>query len=143
MAQLPSGALMKRAASGLAVQCARRLSRVYGSRVVLMVGSGDNGGDALYAGASLAARGAVVCALTAGSRLHEEGAAALRAAGGRVRAFTESEEDETDLFGADLIVDGLLGIGGRRSEEHTSELQSRGHLVCRLLLEKKKQVRGA
>src|SRR5690625_4072155 len=29
-------------------------------------------------------------------------------------------------------------IGGARSEEHTSELQSRGHLVCRLLLEKKK-----
>src|SRR5690625_6812154 len=28
--------------------------------------------------------------------------------------------------------------GRRRSEEHTSELQSRGHLVCRLLLEKKK-----
>src|SRR5207253_10612618 len=27
-----------------------------------------------------------------------------------------------------------------RSEEHTSELQSRGHLVCRLLLEKKKEV---
>src|SRR5690625_5386452 len=39
----------------------------------------------------------------------------------------------------------VLGMGGgcvvdslRRSEEHTSELQSRGHLVCRLLLEKKK-----
>src|SRR5437870_8643697 len=31
-----------------------------------------------------------------------------------------------------------LQIGGR-SEEHTSELQSRGHLVCRLLLEKKKK----
>src|SRR5437870_7923679 len=29
--------------------------------------------------------------------------------------------------------------GTRRSEEHTSELQSRGHLVCRLLLEKKKK----
>src|SRR5690625_6123048 len=29
--------------------------------------------------------------------------------------------------------------GRGRSEEHTSELQSRGHLVCRLLLEKKKQ----
>src|SRR5690625_6880983 len=28
---------------------------------------------------------------------------------------------------------------GKRSEEHTSELQSRGHLVCRLLLEKKKR----
>src|SRR5687768_17852205 len=31
------------------------------------------------------------------------------------------------------------GSGGRRSEEHTSELQSRLHLVCRLLLEKKKK----
>src|SRR5690625_6307150 len=30
------------------------------------------------------------------------------------------------------------GVTGARSEEHTSELQSRGHLVCRLLLEKKK-----
>src|SRR5690625_5440192 len=29
-------------------------------------------------------------------------------------------------------------LRSRRSEEHTSELQSRGHLVCRLLLEKKK-----
>src|SRR5437870_13826169 len=33
----------------------------------------------------------------------------------------------------------LCGARFRRSEEHTSELQSRGHLVCRLLLEKKKQ----
>src|SRR5437870_11385348 len=33
---------------------------------------------------------------------------------------------------------GLLGAA-MRSEEHTSELQSRGHLVCRLLLEKKKK----
>src|SRR5207253_9726567 len=31
--------------------------------------------------------------------------------------------------------------GRRRSEEHTSELQSRGHLVCRLLLEKKKKTK--
>src|SRR5690625_5707771 len=30
-------------------------------------------------------------------------------------------------------------VGTARSEEHTSELQSRGHLVCRLLLEKKKK----
>src|SRR3712207_8395103 len=32
----------------------------------------------------------------------------------------------------------LLGMLGERSEEHTSELQSRQYLVCRLLLEKKK-----
>src|SRR5690625_6929009 len=30
-------------------------------------------------------------------------------------------------------------VAAMRSEEHTSELQSRGHLVCRLLLEKKKK----
>src|SRR5437870_8826738 len=34
---------------------------------------------------------------------------------------------------------GLRFTGTVRSEEHTSELQSRGHLVCRLLLEKKKK----
>src|SRR5437870_13562266 len=33
---------------------------------------------------------------------------------------------------------GVEDMGRTRSEEHTSELQSRGHLVCRLLLEKKK-----
>src|SRR5690554_7368619 len=42
-----------------------------------------------------------------------------------------------------VVADRQLGIGqaqvaGLRSEEHTSELQSRPHLVCRLLLEKKK-----
>src|SRR5437870_7318585 len=43
--------------------------------------------------------------------------------------------------GSDLLLD-ELGLAflehQHRSEEHTSELQSRGHLVCRLLLEKKK-----
>src|SRR4030066_481445 len=34
-------------------------------------------------------------------------------------------------------------LQGARSEEHTSELQSRLHLVCRLLLEKKTQIRPA
>src|SRR2546422_6889137 len=36
-----------------------------------------------------------------------------------------------------------LGLGHGRSEEHTSELQSRLHLVCRLLLEKKKKKQSA
>src|SRR2546422_5166708 len=42
-------------------------------------------------------------------------------------------------------IDRVLGAGGMgvvRSEEHTSELQSRLHLVCRLLLEKKKKKLG-
>ncbi|WP_433251579.1 NAD(P)H-hydrate dehydratase [Streptosporangium sp. CA-135522] len=112
MAGLPEGTLMERAATGLAVICARTLGRVYGSRVVLLVGGGDNGGDALYAGARLASRGARVDAVLAGTRVHEAGLAALRRAGGRVttpRAATQAGE----LIGAaDLVVDGLAGIGG-------------------------------
>src|SRR2546429_3221892 len=37
-------------------------------------------------------------------------------------------------------LDPRVGGEGHRSEEHTSELQSRLHLVCRLLLEKKKKI---
>src|SRR2546428_6108974 len=48
-----------------------------------------------------------------------------------------------DLVGADLgrsdLCAGRGNAGSDRSEEHTSELQSRSDLVCRLLLEKKKQ----
>src|SRR5262245_64996601 len=49
--------------------------------------------------------------------------------------------EQTDVrVGADVCwrSDAALGFGDRRSEEHTSELQSLRHLVCRLLLEKKK-----
>src|ERR1700689_3211213 len=82
MELVPEGALMGRAAAGLASVCASLLSQqpghVYGSRVVVLAGSGDNGGDALFAGARLAARGAVVTAVAAAERVHEAGAAALR-----------------------------------------------------------------
>src|SRR3712207_8220567 len=37
-----------------------------------------------------------------------------------------------------MLIFTMVGIGKARSEEHTSELQSRQYLVCRLLLEKKK-----
>ena len=107
MARLPDGALMQRAAAGLAATCAQLLGAVYGSRVVLLVGSGDNGGDALYAGARLAARGARVDALLVGSRTHEAGLRAFRTAGGRVTDDVEVVDD------ADLVLDGILGIGGQ------------------------------
>ncbi|HJY96397.1 MAG TPA: NAD(P)H-hydrate epimerase, partial [Streptosporangiaceae bacterium] len=85
---LPDGALMNRAAAGLAAVCGSLLARspghVYGARVVVLAGSGDNGGDALYAGARLARRGAAVTAITVGSKAHAGGTADLRAAGGRV-----------------------------------------------------------
>jgi ADP-dependent NAD(P)H-hydrate dehydratase / NAD(P)H-hydrate epimerase len=120
---VPDGALMARAATGLASVCASLLSRhpghVYGTRVVVLAGSGDNGGDALYAGALLARRGAAVTAIAAGPKVHPGGTAALRAEGGRVIAqadLTNSADltDGADLMNsADLIIDGLLGIGGR------------------------------
>lgn len=106
MARLPEGALMARAAAGLAAVCAGLLGRVYGSRVVVLAGPGDNGGDALYAGARLARRGARVTAVPMDpARLHPGGLAALRAAGGRVEPSVPQR--------ADLVLDGLLGIGGR------------------------------
>src|SRR4029453_15442875 len=80
MAELPTGTLMQRAAVGLAGTCAQMLGQVYGSRVVLLVGSGDNGGDVLYAGARLAGRGAAVHALVlARPGAHRGGLAGPRA----------------------------------------------------------------
>src|SRR5207253_5170067 len=52
---------------------------------------------------------------------------AVRRIGIRTRVFSHSNTSSV-----------ALPVAGARSEEHTSELQSRGHLVCRLLLEKKK-----
>ncbi|MEU3917335.1 NAD(P)H-hydrate dehydratase [Streptomyces sp. NPDC029004] len=107
MARLPQGALMQRAAAGLAAACTGLLGRVYGARVVLLVGSGDNGGDALYAGARLARRGAGVAAVLLGSHAHEGGLAALLGAGGRV-----ADDPFEVLAFTDLVLDGVTGIGG-------------------------------
>ena len=105
MASLPADALMDRAATGLAVVCSQLLGRTYGAHVVLLVGSGENGGDALLAGARLARRGARVDAVLLGSREHERGLDVLRAAGGRVV--------DAVAPAADLVLDGIVGIGGR------------------------------
>ena len=105
MARLPDGALMQRAAAGLAHAVLDLLGRGYGARVLLLVGSGNNGGDALFAGALLARRGAQVSALLlAPDATHPGGLAAFRAAGGRV-------VDEVPAA-PDLVVDGIVGIGG-------------------------------
>src|SRR5689334_24149231 len=60
--------------------------------------------------------------------------------------LTEDEDDAEQAIGEALHAGHLEGQrdqrahqGARRSEEHTSELQSQFHLVCRLLLEKKKK----
>ncbi|CAL9542102.1 NAD(P)H-hydrate epimerase [Streptomyces sp. enrichment culture] len=112
MARLPEGALMQRAAAGLAAACADLLGRVYGRRVVLLVGSGDNGGDALYAGARLARRGAGVTAvLLAPERAHAAGLAALKRAGGRAVGLGAAGGGEAGGDGA-----GGAGTGGGAGE---------------------------
>jgi hydroxyethylthiazole kinase-like uncharacterized protein yjeF len=100
---------MQRAAHALSVECAHLLGRVYGARVVLLVGGGNNGGDALYAGARLARRGARVSALLLSpDRVHRDGLTALRRAGGHAATPTPDA-----VTAADLVVDGIVGIGGR------------------------------
>lgn len=106
MATLPEGALMQRAAAGLAHAVIDLLGGAYGRRVVLLVGAGHNGGDALWAGAMLARRGVAVEAWLLAEEVYAEGLAALRAAGGRV---SEPHDDHH----ADAAVDGIVGLGGR------------------------------
>jgi ADP-dependent NAD(P)H-hydrate dehydratase / NAD(P)H-hydrate epimerase len=104
MATVPDGALMQRAAAGLATVCADLLGAVYGSRLLVLAGSGANGGDALFAAARLAGRGARVEALLLSESAHEAGLAAFLRAGGVV---VDSPGD------CDLVLDGIVGIGGR------------------------------
>jgi hydroxyethylthiazole kinase-like uncharacterized protein yjeF len=106
LATLPAGMLMQRAAAGLATSVIDLLDGAYGRRVLLLVGSGDNGGDALFAGAMLAGRGARVEAVAVSDTVHEAGLAALRAAGGRCVELA-------GIAAPHVVVDGIVGIGGR------------------------------
>lgn len=113
MAVLPEGTLMQRAAAGLAAAILRELRSgrgAYGARVLLAIGPGDNGGDALFAGVRLLSRGVAVRAWRTDSRVHHQGWSAFLAAGGREVTMSEALGL---VAGADLVVDGVLGIGGR------------------------------
>ncbi|MGC4934183.1 NAD(P)H-hydrate dehydratase [Gordonia sp. DT30] len=106
---LTDGTLMRRASYGVAhvvISEFRSDDGCYGRKVGLVVGAGDNGGDALFAGAELARRGVDVAAvLLEPGKAHPAGLAALRRRGGRV-----VEKLPADL---DVVVDGVVGIGGR------------------------------
>ncbi|MDN4472540.1 NAD(P)H-hydrate epimerase [Demequina zhanjiangensis] len=114
MMTVPESDLMDRAAVEVAGECLRLLESreagVEGAAVVVLAGSGNNGGDALLAGALLAEAGALVRVVPCTDRLHERGAARLSAAGG-VR--TEASAGPVLVAGADLIIDGIVGLGGR------------------------------
>ncbi|GMA32258.1 hypothetical protein GCM10025875_22500 [Litorihabitans aurantiacus] len=115
--------LMATAVRALSTAVARHLrqerGRVAGARVVALVGSGDNGADALLSAAELAGRGVEVTALLVGSRVHEGAAVAARRAG--ITPLTLPPEADADAdpgsdwaaraAAADVVLDGVTGIG--------------------------------
>jgi hydroxyethylthiazole kinase-like uncharacterized protein yjeF len=118
MAGLEEGVLMSRAASGLAAFAASRLGHPGGRRVVAMVGAGNNGGDALYAAALLAKDGAAVVVLKVAETVHERGLHVAREAGASVLSAVGVNADSASavssaLGSAELLIDGIVGIGGR------------------------------
>ncbi len=106
--------LMQRAAAGLAAIVGRELrarrGKAAGAHVLLVVGSGNNGGDGLYAAVRLARRGVTVSAWRAGSSVHAAAWDAFRAAGGRELTAAEAV---AELPRATLLIDAVVGIGGR------------------------------
>ncbi len=106
MAQMPDGALMQRAATGLAVVSARLIrehfGRLRGIRLAVVAGSGNNGGDALFAASQLARRGVSVDIVATSDTLHPAGLRAALREGARVRAPRRSH----------VVLDAVVGIGG-------------------------------
>ncbi|WP_109628697.1 NAD(P)H-hydrate dehydratase [Lentzea atacamensis] len=103
MAVVPPGSLMRKAAFGVATHALRLLSGR--RRVTLLVGAGNNGGDALWAGYFLRRRGVGVSAILLNpAKAHAEGLSAFRRAGGRI----------VDEVGTpDLVIDGIVGLSAR------------------------------
>jgi hydroxyethylthiazole kinase-like uncharacterized protein yjeF len=109
LASLPEGGLMRRAAYGLATAILRELvlltGGISGRRICAVVGSGDNGGDALWAATFLRRRGVAAAAVLLNpDRTHKAALAAFTRAGG---AVVESVPATTDL-----VIDGIVGISG-------------------------------
>lgn len=108
------GELMQRASFALAVGCADLLretyGRIYATTAVIVVGPGNNGGDALYAGAQLAQRGVEVAAHCVNPHVfHEQAMRAFISAGGSVGDFLGCDFD--------LVIDGIAGLGGGKPVE--------------------------
>ncbi len=117
LAREGEAALMDRAAAAVAGAAwsllAERDIDPSGIRAVLLVGTGNNGGDALLAGTLLARRGADVAALLVGGTAHLRGLTQLGEAGGRVVAQPDPANAGELLAGANLVIDGVVGLGAK------------------------------
>ncbi len=102
------GSLMRKEAFGLCHQVKRALPRVYGAKILLLVGPGNNGSDTLLAGAQLASQGASLEALLLGTRVQHQALKEYRSAAGRV-----VDKLPQDLASYSALIDGILGSGAR------------------------------
>ena len=102
----------------------------HATRVLLLVGSGGNGGDALYAGSLLAAEGLGVDAVLLGGAPHERALATFRRRGGAVlvdglpdfppglrgggapEPLDPARPESARPWGYCLVIDGIAGLGG-------------------------------
>lgn len=106
--------LMLRAATALAEVISETVKRPDipdNLRILFLVGSGNNGGDALFAAAQLAQGGAHVLAMPVGAKWHKHGLLEAQASGVRFIHPDELAELALDEFPVDVIVDGILGTG--------------------------------
>lgn len=108
------GLLMRRASYAISLVVAEHLPFPHpGRQVVLLVGSGNNGGDALHAGAFLRARGMRVTAvLTDPGKAHQGGLKALYRARGRLLSHDDPAVAAV-VDAADVIIDGLVGLSAK------------------------------
>ena len=108
------GTLMRRASYAISLVVAEHTPSPHpGRQVVLLVGSGNNGGDALYAGAFLRARGMRVTAiLTAPDKAHQGGLKALYRTRGRLLRYDDPAVANV-IDRADVIIDGLVGLSAQ------------------------------
>ena len=112
-AQAPQGVdLMQNAGHAIAEAILRRMGSLGARTVVVLVGPGDNGGDALIAAARLAATGARVTAWASRQRPNDPLVAAASTRGVRWRVWNaDARPLIEDVHRASCLLDGLLGIG--------------------------------
>ncbi len=105
--------LMQRAAAALARVVQQELTDAFDPRILVLAGSGDNGGDALFAAASLRSSGAAeVDVLLVSDRFHEDALAAAVAAGCALVELPAARDAASEY---DILIDGILGIGSSSS----------------------------
>jgi hydroxyethylthiazole kinase-like uncharacterized protein yjeF len=117
--ELETGApdrLLRKAAAGLALITAQELERncgtIYGRRVAILVGTGNNGADALLAGIALRRRGVRIDAVLTGDTAYEPGVRGLKSAGGQLIRADDLRQATAAFDHADIVLDGIVGESG-------------------------------